>query len=125
MSRWMSTSPYAYHDVNDRASLYEGTRYIFATFEALEEMILFADRKPLVKTPDYEAARYDYNGKSMFVLVNLTDKPQQVTVEGIDGTWLEFRHNNSLNSLFMDLHVQNMPYSTLAGTGEKYTYLRK
>ena len=34
----------------------------------------------------------------------------------------EFRHNNTLNALFMDLHVQNMAFSTLAGTGQKYTY---
>ena len=35
---------------------------------------------------------------------------------------LDLRHNNTLNSLFMDLHVQNMAFSTLAGTGQKYTY---
>ena len=49
--------------------------------------------------------------------LNLTKSP--------DDDRLEFRHNNSLNALFMDLHVQNMPYRTLAGTGEKYTYFRK
>ena len=37
-------------------------------------MVLFAQRTTLVKTPDYECVRYDYNGKAMFVLVNLTDK---------------------------------------------------
>ena len=41
------------------------------------------------------------------------------------GDRLEFRHSNSLNALFMDLHVQNMPFSTLAGSGQKYTYNQK
>ncbi len=107
-------APYAYHDFNDRASLYEGTRYIFTTFEALEEMILFADRKPLVRTPEYEAVRYDYNGKSMFVLVNLTDKPQTATVEGIDGTWHEFRHNRTISGNTFEL----APFKTVIGTSE-------
>ena len=46
--------------------------------------------------------------------VNLTYKP--------DGDRFDFRHNNTLNALFMDLHVQNMAFSTLAGSGQKYTY---
>ncbi len=105
-------SPYAYHDLNDRAALYEGTRYLFSSFEALEEMILFAERTPLVRTPEYDAARYDYNGKSMFVLVNLTDKPQKVTVEGIDGTWHEFRHNRTIDSNVFELY----PFQTVIAT---------
>ena len=105
-------SPYAYHDLNDRAALYEGTRYLFTSFEALEEMILFAKRTPVVRTPEYEAVRYDYNGKSMFVLVNLTDKPQTAAVEGIDGIWHEFRHNRTISSNVFELY----PFQTVIAT---------
>ena len=107
-------SPYAYHDLNDRPSLYEGTRYIFSTFEALEDMVLFAQRTTLVKNPEYECVRYDYNGKAMFVLVNLTDKPQSVTVEGIDGTWQEFRHDRTISTNTFSL----APFETVIGTSE-------
>ncbi len=65
--------PYAYHDSNDRAALYEGVRYTFSTFDALEDMMLFAKRTVLVRTSEYKATRYDYNGQSMFVLINLTE----------------------------------------------------
>ena len=66
--------PYAYHDMNDNAVMYEGTRYIFSTFEALEEMVLLANRSFLLKTPEVEAVLYELNGKKMFVAVNLTEE---------------------------------------------------
>nr|MBQ4319401.1 hypothetical protein [Clostridia bacterium] len=40
--------PYAYHDLNDRASLYEGTRYIFKSFAALDKLVLLGKRTTLV-----------------------------------------------------------------------------
>ena len=107
-------SPYAYHDMNDRPVMYEGTRYLFTTFEALEDMILFAVRRTLLKTSEVEAVRYDYNGKSMFVLVNLTTEPQHVVLDGIDGTWHEFRHNRTISSNVFDLY----PFQTVIGTSE-------
>ncbi len=75
-------------------------------------MILFAERTPIVRTPAYEAVRYDHNDKSMFVLVNLTDKPQYATVDGIDGNWHEFRHNRTINSNVFEL----APFQTVIGT---------
>lgn len=107
-------APYAYHDLNDRASLYEGTRYLFTTFEALEELVLFAKRTTLLKTSDVEAVRYDYDGKSMFVLVNLTPEPQHAVVDGISGTWHAFRHNSMISGNEFNLK----PFEVVIGTSE-------
>ena len=107
-------APYAYHDVNDRASLYEGTRYLFSTFAALEELMLFAKRTTLLKTADVEAVRYDYAGKRMFVLVNLTQEPQHAVLEDISGTWHAFRHNGTITGNAFDLK----PFEVVIGTSE-------
>jgi hypothetical protein len=61
--------PYAYHDMNDRASMYEGTRYIFTTFKALDKLILLANRTVLVKNQEVEAVLYELDGEKMFVAV--------------------------------------------------------
>ena len=42
--------------------------------------MLFAKRTTLLKTAAVEAVRYDYTGKRMFVLVNLTPEPQHATL---------------------------------------------
>ena len=83
--------PYAGHDLNDRASLYEGTRYIFTSFEALEDIVLFGKRTTMYRTTEAEAVRYDHGDEKMLVLVNLTQKPQTVTLDDLTGTWYEFR----------------------------------
>lgn len=104
--------PYAYHDLNDRASLYEGMRYIFSSFEALEELVLHAKRKTLYKTAEAEAVLYEYKDEKMFVLVNMIPEPQSVTVDGIDGTWHSFRHNATLSGNTFDLK----PFEVVIGT---------
>ncbi len=83
--------PYAYHDLNDRAALYEGTRYIFSSFEALEDIVLHGKRTTLTKSPDAEAVFYDNGDEKMFVLVNFMQEPQTITLDGLTGTWHEFR----------------------------------
>lgn len=88
--------PYAYHYANDREALWAGSLYLFSTFEALEDLMLFAKRTVLVRTPEYEATRYDYNGQSMFVLINLTENPITVTLDGVDGQWYNFRHSSMI-----------------------------
>ncbi len=83
--------PYAYHDLNDRPALYEGTRYIFSSFEALEDIVLFGKRTTLTKSPDAETVLYDNGAEKMFVLVNFMQESQTVTLDGLTGTWHEFR----------------------------------
>jgi hypothetical protein len=106
--------PYAYHDMNDCGSMYEGTRYIFTTFEALEEMVLLGKRTFLVKTPDVEAVTYELGQKKMFVAVNVTPEPQAVTLEGISGTWYNFRHGETITGNTFSLK----PLEVLIGTSE-------
>ena len=88
--------PYAYHDMNDRAALYEGTRYLFSSFEALEELVLLGKRTTLTKSTEAEAVLYELGDEKMFVLVNFTQEPKTVTLESISGTWHEFRHNRTI-----------------------------
>jgi len=91
-----SLNPYAGHDLNDRPSVTEGVRYIFSSFEALEKIVLFGKRSVLLRTKDAEAVLYDHGDEQMFVLVNFTQEPQTVTVDGISGTWHNFRHNGTI-----------------------------
>ena len=61
------------------------------------------------------------NGPTPDMSYELNTYPCKITAS-ITSDHLDLRHNNTLNALFMDLHVQNMAFSTLAGTGQKYTY---
>lgn len=106
--------PYAYHDLNDRAALYEGIRYVFSTFEALEDLVLLAKRTELVRNPYIHAVHYDLNGEEMFVLANLVDEPQSVTLDGISGTWYNFRHGGTLTGNSFELK----PYEVVIGTSK-------
>ncbi len=104
--------PFACMDLPDRLAVYEGMRYVYATFEILEDFILFAKRTTLLKTQDVEAVHYDLGDKQMFVLINLTQQPQQVTVEGLSGSWYEFRHARTITGNAFDL----APYQVVVGT---------
>ncbi len=109
-----SVWPYAYHDVNERPGLYEAIKFLFTTFDALEDFMLFAKRTTLAKTPDYEAVRYDYDGKKMFVLINLSVEQQTVTLDGIDGKWYNFRRNWEITGNTFQLQ----PMEIVIGTSE-------
>lgn len=103
---------YAYHDLNDRPRLYEGTRYLYGSLGALEEQILMADIKPLLCTDDIDAYIYEYGDDTIFVAVNMSDKPQSFTLEGLNGQWHHFRHNEMLTGNTFELK----PYGVLIGT---------
>jgi len=104
--------PYAGHDLNDRASLYEGTRYVFSSFEALEDLVLMGKRTTLTKSTDAEAVLYDNGDEKMFVLVNLTQQPQTVTLDDLTGTWHEFRGSRTFTGKTFELK----PLETVIGT---------
>lgn len=106
--------PYAYHDLGDRASLYEGIRYIFSTFEVLEDLVLLAKRTELVRNSQVHAVHYGLNGEEMFVLVNLVDEPVSVTLDGISGTWHNFRHGGTITHNSFELK----PYEVVIGTSK-------
>jgi hypothetical protein len=76
--------------------MYEGTRYIFSSFEALEDIVLFGKRTTLYHTTEAEAVLYEHGDEKMFVLVNLTQEPQTVKLDDLTGTWHEFRHDRMI-----------------------------
>lgn len=110
--------PYAYHDLNDRAAMYEGMRYIFSTFEALEDIVLFGKRTTLHKTLDAEAVLYEHNDEKMFVLCNYTQAPQTVTLEGISGTWHEFRSDRIITGNTFQLKPMGTVVATTKVRGD-------
>ena len=106
--------PYAYHDMNDRAALYEGIRYIFSSFEVLDQFVLHAKRTVLIKNPDVEGVLYELDGEKMFVVANMTNDPQNVTLNAITGIWHSFRHNCTITGNSFQLK----PMEVLIGTSE-------
>ena len=106
---------YAGHDLNDRAQLYEGTRFIFSSLAALEDVILNANFKPLLCTEDIDAYLYEYGEDTVFVAVNMSNKPQTATLDGIDGTWYHFRHNDMLTGNTFEMK----PFEVVIGTRKK------
>ena len=105
---------YAYHDLYDCASIYEGARYMFHTMERFEDILLFADRTTLYKTTEMECALYELNGEKVFVLVNFTQKPQTITLDQLSGTWHHFRHNETITGPTFQLK----PIEVLVGTSK-------
>ena len=106
--------PYAYHDLNDRAALYEGIRYIFSTFETLEDMVLLAKRTELIRNDKAHAVHYALNGEEMFVLANLVDQPHTVTLDSVSGAWYNFRHGGTITGNTFGLK----PYEVVIGTSK-------
>ncbi len=106
--------PFAYMDFLDRAAMYEGNRYVFSTFEALEEFILHAKRTTILNTTEVEAATFDLPDKKMFVLMNKVAEPQTVTLDAISGTWCEFRHARDITTNTFELK----PFEVIVGTTE-------
>ena len=106
--------PYAYHDLNDRASIYEGSRYIFSSIIALEDILLFAKRTTLLRTQEVDCVLYEHGDEQMFVLVNMTKDPQKVTIDGLKGEWYNFRHEGMITGNSFDLK----PMEVVIGTSK-------
>ena len=83
--------PYAGHDIGDRPSIYEGTRYMFSSFAALEDIVLKGKRTTFAKSPEEEGVLYELGDERMFVVVNFTAKPHKVALPGVTGDFREFR----------------------------------
>ena len=107
-----TVSSFAYYDLNDRPRLYEGTRYLFASLEALEKPILFGNRKPILHNEFVDAALYEYGDDTFFALVNMSAMPQIVTLDGVSGAWYHFRHNRTFTNNTFTLK----PFEVLIGT---------
>ena len=107
-----SIRPYAFGDLYDRPHITEGYRYLFASLEALEDFLLFGKREVLMRTNDAEAVMYEHNGEKAFVLVNFNLTPQTVTVDGISGSWYNFRHGGMITGNTFELK----PLEVVIGT---------
>lgn len=107
-----SLRQYAYHDMNDRAQMYEGSRYIFSSVVALEDMLLDGKRTSIIQNMDMECSLYELNGEKAFVLVNFTQEPQTVTLDALSGTWHNFRHGGTVTGPTFTLQ----PIEVLIGT---------
>jgi len=83
--------PYAYHDLGDRPALYIGTKYLFESFEALEDFFLFAKRTDVRRGTDYDVVTYDLDGDALLLVMNYTRKDLSVTLPSGLGTLREFR----------------------------------
>ena len=104
---------FACHDLADRPCMYEGTKFVFTSFEALDKYILHGKRSDLLKTQTVHAVRYDLDNQKMFAIVNLINEPQTVTVEGIEGVkWNTFRGERKITGNTFELK----PYEVIIAT---------
>ena len=83
--------PYAGHDLGDRSALYNGTRYIFESFEALEELVLHGRRTTFLKENEMEGVLYELPDEKMFVVVNFATTNAVARLPGVCGGFREFR----------------------------------
>jgi len=104
--------PYAYHDLNDRASLYEGMRYLFSSAEALEDLLLLGKRTMLKVTDEVESVIWESENAKMFTVLNITTKPQKVTVDGLSGTWYNFRNGGTISGNTFELKPMELVIGT-------------
>ena len=104
--------PYASHDLNDSPVLLEGMRYIFSSFEALEEIVLLGKRTQLFRSDNAECVLYEHGDEKMFALVNFNQTPLTVTVDALAGTWHEFRGDRTITGNTFELK----PLETIVAT---------
>ena len=90
--------PYAGHDMGDRPATYEGVRYCFQSVAALEDFLTSAARTALATPADAEGMLFKLpNGERLLVVANYSDRPQTVRLDGVSGTFREFRGNRVLD----------------------------
>lgn len=109
-----SLRPYAFGDMADRPVGTEGIRYIFSSAEALEDILLLGKRTTLYRDEELDAVLYEGEKEKLFVLVNFTQETKTVTVEGLTGTWHNFRHTGTFTGNTFTL----APHEVLIGTSE-------
>ncbi len=113
--------PYAYHDLGDVPSVYEGIRYIFTSVDALQDFILFGKRTLLFHNTEAGAALFELkNGEKMFTAVNYSTQPVTVSLKGVKGNFVEFRGDRTFSKFdSMTLAPQEVIIGTTKKKGEK------
>ncbi|MBQ7177094.1 MAG: hypothetical protein IJS08_06735 [Victivallales bacterium] len=107
--------PYTFRHMGDRPCLYEGIRYIFSTFDVLQDFMLFAKRTVLHRSDEYEVVLYELGKEKMFAAVNFTAVEQLVHIKGQSGRYMECRGNRSFNGISFTLK----PHEVIVGTTRK------
>ncbi len=107
--------PYTYRHMGDRPCLYEGIRYIFSTFDILQDFMLFAKRTVLHRSDKYEVVLYELGKEKMFAAVNFTSVEQLVHITGQSGKYMECRGNRNFNGISFTLK----PHEVIVGTTRK------
>ena len=86
-----SSQPFFYADMGDRPWLYYGTAYLFHSYHALSDLLLFGKRTTLVKTDRHEAVLYSLeNGEKLFIAVNFDRADKKLPID-LPGVFCEFR----------------------------------
>ena len=112
--------PYAYHDLGDNANLYEGTRYVFSSVEALADFFLDGSRQTLYKTEQAECGLWTLGEEKLVAVVNFTDRPQTVEVKGLSGAFIEFRGDRKFEFQAARPSTFNLqPHESLVATTKK------
>ncbi|MCR5840410.1 MAG: hypothetical protein K6G94_12345, partial [Kiritimatiellae bacterium] len=109
--------PYAGHDLGDRSALYNGTRYIFESFEALEELVLLGKRTTFLKENDMEGVLYELPGEKMFVVVNFAATNAVTRLSGVRGEFREFRAARRFGAKGAEVSpIEMKPLETIVAT---------
>ena len=85
--------PFVMASIAQSPQLFEGVRYLFSSCEALQDYLLLGDWRRIVKNDRLDAAVWTLNGRRMFAVLNYLNRPQKVSLKGIEGSFAEFRGN--------------------------------
>ena len=108
--------PYAGHDLGDRPALYDGTRYLFESCEALQDFILLGTRTTLTKSKETETTLFEYGGERLIVALNFTKDAKTATFPGVTGRFREFRGTRTFDLSASGSPVPLAPFETLLAT---------
>ena len=89
--------PYAYHDLGDRPALYEGTKYLFESFEALTDPVLFGRRTVVRSDADARVVLYSTADDRMLVALNYTKRDLEVGLPDAGRKLREFRGTRTVD----------------------------
>jgi len=87
-------------------------RYLFSSAEALEDLLLLGKRTMLKVTDEVESVIWESENAKMFTVLNITTKPQKVTVDGLSGTWYNFRNGGTISGNTFELKPMELVIGT-------------
>ena len=118
----VSLWPYAYHDLGDRPSICEGTRYVFSSTAALEDFLLEGRRKTLRRDDSCEVTLFDKGAERLLAFVHYRAEPIEVDVAPLiaaagGGRFFEFRGNRTFGATTGRIKLG--PYEVVLATTAK------